>query len=156
MVVLETIRPSMPAARTTCAIPSSAGASRSGAIFSSKGFAIPIFTRASVSTPSSRVSSSRFCKPRRPGVLGEETFTAHIIGQRRQHRESFGIIGNAIFAVLVGADIDAHKALAFSPRQIFRRDSHTRIVEAHAVDDGIVLGEAEQARTGIAPLAAGA
>ena len=75
MVVLETIRPSMPLARTTAAISSSACVIQIGRDLEQQR-ACSRSARALRSAVSSRrVSSSLFCRPRRPGVLGEETLT---------------------------------------------------------------------------------
>ena len=65
----------------------------------------------------------------------------------------FDIVGDAIFRILVGADVDADDAAppapALEPRQ---RRRVALIVEAHAVDDGFILRQPEQARPRIADL----
>ena len=67
-----------------------------------------------------------------------------------------GIIGDTIRAVLVRPDIDSEHALARpQPGDARQRRVDPAIVESHAVDHCLVLGEAEQAGAGIAALGPG-
>ena len=121
MVVLETIRPSMPRGQHHSAISSSAASSRSGAILSSSGI-VPAFagarSRQRAQQARQLVLVLQAAQARR---VGRGDIDRHIIGQRRQRREGAGIIGDAVGAVLVGADIDADDAARLRRAQIARR-----------------------------------
>ena len=50
------------------------------------------------------------------------------------------------------ADVDAEDAFEFCALYVFDERIHAEVVEAHAVDDGLCLGQAEHARLGVARL----
>src|SRR5690606_39196769 len=63
------------------------------------------------------------------------------------------IVGNAVFGILVGTDIDAHDAaLACALRQTFKRRVMAFIIEAEAIDNRSIFNKAENARARIAAL----
>ncbi|MCY1293327.1 hypothetical protein D9M70_425840 [compost metagenome] len=62
------------------------------------------------------------------------------------------IVGNAVGTVLVGADIDADQRSARAGLEPRQRRAMTLVVEAEAVDDGLVLDQPENARLVVAGL----
>ena len=85
-------------------------ASRSGATFRNTGG--PPGARAAAIAPSSSTSSPPAWRLRRPGRVGRADVDREIVGDRRHRRDPRDIIGDAVRAVLVGADVDPDDAAA--------------------------------------------
>ena len=78
-----------------------------------------------------------------------------IVGQRREGPDAEHIVRDAVGRVPVGADVDAHhahRAAGRPPHEARTGPLEALVVEAEAVDDGRVLRQAEQSRTGVAVL----
>lgn len=69
--------------------------------------------------------------------------------------DALHIIGDAVFAILVGADIHADDAAQLCLLQTFQGGRMAFIVEAEAIDDTLILYQTEDTRPGIAGLRLG-
>jgi hypothetical protein len=86
--------------------------------------------------------------------IGRGDVDREVIGQLGEAPDAQHIVGDEVFAVLVGADIDAERRRHANAAQPFEGRVVAFIVKAHAVDDAFGLRNAEQARLGIAHLRA--
>ena len=87
-------------------------------------------------------------------MFGEETLIDEIVGDVGKARHAGGVVGDAVAAVAIGADIDPDDAAPAAGRQAPMRRVVAVIVEAEAVDDGFIALEAEEPRPRIAGLRA--
>ncbi len=96
------------------------------------------------------VAGLQVAQPRR---VGRRDVDGEIGGARPEPANALGIVGHAVFGILVGADVDADDAAASPPGiKAPRHDSRAIIVEAHAVDDGLVFLQPEETRRRVAGL----
>lgn len=87
--------------------------------------------------------------------IGRGDVDGEIVGQARQTFQARDIVGRLVLGVLVGAQIGADGRALRTAGQTRGEGLQPLVVEAHAVDDGPVFGQAEQAWLGIARLRAG-
>ncbi len=132
---------------------------RSGAIFSNKGGLTlePVAggPRA-VDQFGQRPLALQSAQARR---VGRGDIDDEIIGQRSEAGHTQFVIGGGVDRIFILAEIDADDAWADAMPAVTGDEPaatavHAIIVEAHAVDDGAVLDQAEQARARIAGLRA--
>ena len=87
------------------------------------------------------------------GRVGRRDVDGEIAHHRREHLDQLHIVGDAVGAVLVGADIDADDAALIRTR---REPAQHRVgalaVEAEPVDDALVARQPKHARARIASL----
>jgi hypothetical protein len=109
--------------------------------------------------PLERLQQARWppapCRSRRPGVFGDDRFTAMYPPPGRLS-EAGEVIVRGVFVrgVLVFADVEADDAVTAGGADIFHAGVDARVVETHAVDDRLVRDQAEQARLRISGLRA--
>ena len=91
-----------------------------------------------------------------PGRVGRRHVHRHIVDQRIEAAQARHVIRDRIGAVPVGAEVGAEHA---RPAALRREPPPDRrepgVVEAHAVDQRLMLGQAEQPRPWIAGLRPG-
>ncbi|MNR15766.1 hypothetical protein D3C85_1323220 [compost metagenome] len=86
--------------------------------------------------------------------IGRGDVDGEIVGQTRQTAQTGDIVGRLVVGILVGPQIGADRGAFGAVGQTRRERLQPLVVEAHAVDDGPVFGQTEQARLGVAGLRA--
>ena len=142
--------PSIRRSRQTATMSSRSSSVASGAILTSSGTGLAAMASCTRFKQVGELRAAlQVAQPRR---VGRGDVADEIVGVLRQRLAADDIVGGAIGAVLVGADIDADEA-APRPRGEPRAHGIEPLAgKAHAVDDAAILGQAEQAGPGIALL----